>query len=267
MANRTWSRIPSHYVGMWALLMTLSIAYIGAMSISPDLVTSAVPTVKIGAVLLDEDDREIRTAAAEAETLRRQLFSARAELNAMRGELARRSDRETTLVLKLAALEARDAKAAETAAITEAALPKTAAATPKQPEKPRTPKPPGLSAVERLANSGGPATPAGTTGPPGPIETGSVAPQSRGEGGAAGIQLGTGPSVDALRLNWTLLSQRHQGLLQRLQPRYTAARGATGAYDLIAGPVPNAGDAERICDALRAQNVSCKVGAFGGNAL
>jgi hypothetical protein len=89
---------------------------------------------------------------------------------------------------------------------------------------------------------------------------------------AAAVQLGTGPSVDALRLNWSMLSQRHQAMLQKLQPRYTAshdqAPGGTGtAYDLIAGPLPNIAEAQKLCDALRAQYVSCRVGTFGGNAL
>jgi hypothetical protein len=211
---------------------------------------------------------DLRRTAAEAEVLKRQLFAARAELNGVRGELARRSDRETTLALKLAALEAKEARAAE--ALAAEAAQKTAARPPEK--RPPLPLQKPLSAVERLAAQAG-APPSGVqlAAPPGvqaraanTIETGSVTAASKPDATSA-IQLGTGPSVDALRLNWSLLQQRHQGVLQKLQPRYTG--GASGsAFDLIAGPLPPA-EAQRACDALRAQNVSCKVGSFGGNAL
>ncbi len=283
MSTRARTSLSTPYVAVWVLLTTVAVAYMGAMAVKPELVAGAVPRIHIGSLLLDEDDTELRRQAFEAETLRRQLFSARAELNGLRGEVARRTDRETTLTLKLASLEAEEARAAELAANEAARKPPVRTAE----KRPLPPKP--MSAVERLAakvNSGreaGNAFPAGvqfaapptatrtaTGGAPDAIETGSVADASPAEA-TAGIQLGTGPSVDALRLNWTLLQQRHGGALQRLQPRYMSSRGAAPgaqgqAFDLIAGPLPPA-EAQRTCDALRARNVACKVGGFGGNAL
>lgn len=290
MSINTRPSLPALYVGTWALLMTVALAYLGMMAARPDLVAGAIPNVRLGSLFLDEDDIELRRQAFEAESLRRQLFSARAELNGLRGEVARRADRETTLALKLASLEAKEARAAEALAVAEAAAAKATPGRIAAEKRPAPPKP--MTAVERLAAQAASGT--GTTGstgsgipagvqfaapptvsrtaiaptanaPPGnPIETGTIPP-------SAGIQLGTGPSVDALRLNWTLLQQRHQGALQKLQPRYTTSREAgTGgegpAYDLIAGPLPPA-EAQRTCEALRAQNVACRVSGFGGNAL
>ena len=289
MSTSARTSLPSHYVSAWAMLMTVALAYMGAMAARPDLVAGALPSVRIGSLLLDEDDTELRRQASEAETLRRQLFSARAELNGLRGEVARRSDRETTLSLKLAALEAKEKRAAELAA-TEAAEAASAKAPTSRTAaaRPLPPKP--MSAVERLAAAADKGKTAGAGGLPAGIqlaapptatrsapsqangiETGSVATAAPKVEATSGIQLGTGPSVDALRLNWTLLQQRHQGVLQKLQPRYTASRdagpgGQGAAFDLIAGPLP-AAEAQRTCDALRAQNVACKVGGFGGNAL
>src|SRR5690606_7785179 len=76
--------------------------------------------------------------------------------------------------------------------------------------------------------------------------------------GAQGVQLASGPSLDALRLSWVLLTERHGASLKGLQPRYVTGNEAGGkAYDLVAGPIASAEDAERICAGLRAKKVSC----------
>jgi hypothetical protein len=88
--------------------------------------------------------------------------------------------------------------------------------------------------------------------------------------GTVGVRLGTGPSVDALRMTWGLVNEKGRTTLDRLQPRYMASTQPTAggtAYDLVAGPLPNAAEAQRVCEQLRAQKLNCSVGAFGGNAL
>lgn len=289
MAASAPTKLPTYYTGLWAMLTLFAVAYMGTVTIRPDLIGEALPSVKLASVLMDEDDQELRRAAGENDALRQQLFTARAELNGLRGELARRSDRETSLSLKLAALEAREAKLAETQAAEAAAAAAKAATAARLAEKAKLAKPqqpaqasPGLSAVERLAAAAGtqpaPASLAQPQKPasPAPIETASIPatqskPETQAGAAPAAVQLGTGPSVDALRLNWSSLSQR-QAALQKLQPRYTTSRegapGGTGtAYDLIAGPLPSAAEAQKLCESLRAQYVSCRVGTYGGNAL
>lgn len=266
MAAPARIKLPMAYIGLWAILLSLAMTYVTALTVRPDVVARVMPPVRIGAILLQESDRDIRRAALETEALRKQLFAARAELNGVRGELARRSDRETTLALKLAAIEAAEARRAEAEAAAAApATPAgnaTALAAAKALEKARAQKSTSMQAVERLAN-------AGTV----PVETASLpaSPVAKADGQQVGLQLGTGPSVDALRLNWQLLSQRYQPQLQRLQARYSTNREAAApgqpAYDLIAGPLPNAAEAQRVCAELRAQKVGCKVSGFGGSAL
>ena len=76
-----------------------------------------------------------------------------------------------------------------------------------------------------------------------------------------GVQLGSGPSLDAIRLNWSLLSEQHGDALGRLQPHFTAtgtpAAGQT--FDLVAGPIKSVADAKKICKALAARGTDCKV--------
>jgi hypothetical protein len=276
MATLTRTRPSAFYLVTWGLLASIAGVYMASVSLKPGLVARIAPPVKLATLLLDEDDAELRRTAAEAEMLQRNYYAARAEIASMRVELSRRTDREASLSQQIALLEAREAKVAEAEAAAQpsavasrkAAVAQIVAKAPRSAPRAEPPAKaePALSAVERLANASG-AAPRATA----PIETSSLPPQARVEPtGPAGIVLSTGPSLESLKLNWQVLSQRHQDDLQRLQPRYTAntAPGASGqAYDLVAGPLPSAADAQRVCAALRAKYVSCKVGTFTGNAL
>jgi hypothetical protein len=83
-----------------------------------------------------------------------------------------------------------------------------------------------------------------------------------------GVQLATGPSVDSLRLSWSLLADRHADALRNLSPRYVAGSNAFGeTFDLVAGPLKSAADAQRLCKSLEARAVPCKVGDYTGEGL
>lgn len=88
--------------------------------------------------------------------------------------------------------------------------------------------------------------------------------------GAIGLKISNGRSLDALRLSWSLLSDRHPSQLGRMQARY-AARVPEGdgepTFDLIAGPVKTAAEAKRVCKALAAKNIPCQIGSFSGPSL
>lgn len=83
-----------------------------------------------------------------------------------------------------------------------------------------------------------------------------------------GVQISSGASVDSLRLSWSLLSDRHSEALKNLEPRFVA-RGdeAAPTFDLIAGPIKSRSDAQKVCKALAAKGVPCKVGDYLGEAL
>lgn len=112
------------------------------------------------------------------------------------------------------------------------------------------------------------------------IETGSIsapAPVSFGRAivkpapqpaRQVGLKIANSTSVDALRLTWGLLNERHGEALKRLNPRYVNGGSmASPSYDLIAGPVKNAAEARRMCNSLAARGISCSVGSYEGNAL
>ena len=84
--------------------------------------------------------------------------------------------------------------------------------------------------------------------------------------GPVGVEIANGPSLDALRLNWSLLAERHSSQLKNLEARYLSA-GEGQPYQLLAGPITSQDEAKRVCAQLQAKRVACRVTGFGGNAL
>ena len=83
-----------------------------------------------------------------------------------------------------------------------------------------------------------------------------------------GVQLATGPSIASLQLNWSVLADRNNDALGHLQPRYTTSgKPSKKTYDLVAGPLGTAQQAEIICKVLGERGHSCKVGAYRGSVL
>ncbi|MGI9475473.1 MAG: hypothetical protein ACR2PI_02120 [Hyphomicrobiaceae bacterium] len=82
----------------------------------------------------------------------------------------------------------------------------------------------------------------------------------------AALSLSTAQSVTGLRASWLLLTSRHPETFGGYQPRYVADQ-VNGTYRLIAGPILNHAEADRICNELRAQSVSCGVTSYIGSAL
>jgi hypothetical protein len=85
-----------------------------------------------------------------------------------------------------------------------------------------------------------------------------------------GLDLGSAPSVEALRLAWTAAVRKHGRFLEGLYPvvhMRERPRGGT-EFRLIAGPLPNAPAAARACTALTAAGGgSCTAVPFEGQRL
>ena len=81
------------------------------------------------------------------------------------------------------------------------------------------------------------------------------------------IRLTAAPSIDALRLSWSLMSERYANELGGLQPRYVAGGAPAAPYALVAGPITDESEAHRRCALLIARGIPCSVDSFTGNAL
>lgn len=82
-----------------------------------------------------------------------------------------------------------------------------------------------------------------------------------------GVRLTAGPSVDALRLSWSLMTERHGAELSQLEPRYVVGSTPSAPFALIAGPLPSNEQAKSLCASLARKGIPCSVDTFIGNAL
>ena len=100
------------------------------------------------------------------------------------------------------------------------------------------------------------------TGMPGPAE--SVATKTD-----FGVDVGGNPSIEGLRTLWTTLKASQPALFEGLRPVITVREGKSGSVELrlVAGPLPNASIAARLCAALGATGQACQPAVFDGQRL
>ncbi len=99
-----------------------------------------------------------------------------------------------------------------------------------------------------------------------PVKTGTLAqPQATGRK-QAGLLIASGPSVDAMRLSWNVITQNHGVALGPVEPRILPA-GDGSVFQLIAGPYATDADAAKACANLRSRGVTCRMTEFTGAAL
>jgi hypothetical protein len=85
-----------------------------------------------------------------------------------------------------------------------------------------------------------------------------------------GIDLGGEKTVDGLRARWATLRGNHGSTLDGLRPLISVKEGqkaGTVELRLVAGPLPNAADAARVCARLQTKAVPCIPTVFDGQRL
>ena len=100
------------------------------------------------------------------------------------------------------------------------------------------------------------------TGMPGPAE--SVATKTD-----FGVDIGGNASIEGLRTLWTTLKAGQPALFEGLRPVITVREGKSGSVELrlVAGPLPNASIAARLCAALGVAGQACQPAVFDGQRL
>jgi hypothetical protein len=267
--------LPRHYVALWVVLSSMALTYLVTLSVRPDLAQGfgeqVAALVGVESSPSDEAARELHDeqARADIEALRSALDAVQREAAALRAKAAASEEQRQDLATRLAAVEAQRAA--------EQGLPIATASVNHGPlEGPAAARPDGLAG--RAVDGHVVEAPRESELPerkPQPRESERVtfgAPQVKPAAAPPesprGVQIATGPSVDALRISWMLLSERHKEILKHYEPRFVPATGGKApTYRLIAGPIESTGAANRVCGELRARRVTCGVSAFGGEPL
>lgn len=279
------------YVALWSALGTAAAAYVGFLALSQD---AHVPPGSAGV----SDQRFASHISGEISGVKESIAQVQLDLAKLKTDLAGQDARGKVLSAQLNAIERKLGGDASNASEATAPQPEAPTATSAPSGKPSTKVPAAGTTEVQAPASPSPADPrivnAEQLISPADLglETASVAvPPAKASKTAAktvaatepidfgtavvkpapkpvGIQISSGASVDSLRLSWSLLSDRHAETLKNMEARYVA-RGdeASPTFDLIAGPIKSKAEAQRVCKALAAKNVPCKVGDFLGEGL
>jgi len=245
------------YVLLYLLAATLAGAYLIFLGVRPDLVAMWRSKSNETQTAIVETRRDVDRALADIDPLKQDVGEVKSEVAAIKAGMQEGAERDRMLLEKVETLER-----AATAVPSE-----KVAAAPPAPKKLAAPAP---AAKAPAASAKAPAA-ATQKQASGAIETGSIEQQ---KGAAArppqqvGVLLATGPSLDALRLSWTILNDRAADAVRMLHPRYVVSgKDNERTYGLIAGPLETVADAKAVCKTMSERGMACEVSQFRGNAF
>lgn len=254
------------YLAIWALLASIALGYLALLAIRPDLASSLIVGPSESTPESNRGQRAMTKALAELSDVKKTLAKVEGEISALRQQMADGAKRSAELEARVLALEAaRRAEATPIAAAPAGAFQTTVAGT-------------NANAAIETGTIAGAAVEAavtdrGSKAPPLPVaKAAAMAAAAKSEpkekGPPVALLVGTGPSVDALRLSWQLIQDTNGRLVKSLEPRYVESPTEPGAFQLFAGPVESKEEAQRLCQRLKAKQVRCSVSAnFAGQPL
>jgi hypothetical protein len=247
------------YVLLWLLMASLALAYLTFLGARPDIVAAWRAEAVDPQQALQETKQNVDRALADLDPLRQSVGEVKMEVASLKTGAEEAATRDKILLDKVEALEQTvTANAQAKAAPVAAANPVAPPAARKAPTK-----------VEPLA-SATPAHQAPAKSAP-PIETGSIEQNAKAAAPKppqVGILLATGPSVDSLRLSWTILTDRNAEAVRGLQPRYVSSgKGEERTFGLVAGPVQTTDAAKALCKTIIEHGMACEVSVYKGTAF
>jgi hypothetical protein len=252
------------YTALWGVAGLLAAAYAGAVLVGQEPFTSIA-----GRWTAQERDTSEMAAAlartqSEVAQLQRSVGTLESDMSRVKTQTAQADAREQAAAARVDAVESRVEKIGSQIAqvFAKAAPPQKSA-----PAAVAAARPPVGAAIETGA------LPAKDISLPSQrelaaarrAEPGPVAALSPPAAPAAAILLARGPSLDALRLSWSLLNERHKSSLGTLEPRVVTSE--PGTHQLVAGPFASVADAAKACATLKSRGVTCQPAEFKGEGL
>jgi hypothetical protein len=268
------SRTLTPYVIGWSVLAAASLLYLGALATQPALVAGYLGADDTAAStdqpLTPASETAVKEVAGDVQTLRNTIDLFRSELIELRAQVSNQTETARDIAGRVASLEQNPAvqRVAKEQAAKDAAKEKALAEAKAKEDKK-------LAAAEKkkALETGSVASPAAgaiTFGPATVTTTIAVPPGDAAApaGNLVGVQIARGPSVDSLRLSWTLLNERHGDAIRTLEPRVTTdVSGPNQTFDLVVGPIANVDEARKLCHELAMKATPCQVARFTGDAL
>lgn len=254
------------YLAIWALLASIALGYLALLAIRPDLASGLIVGPSESTPESNRGQRAMTKALAELSDVKKTLAKVEGELSALRQQLTDGAKRSAELEARVAALETgRRAEATPIAGAATGAFQTVVASADAN------------VGIETGTLAGatveGAVSDRGSKAPPLPVAKAAVIAaaaksEPKEKGPPVALLVGTGPSVDALRLSWQLIQDGNGRLVKSLEPRYAESAAEPGVFQLYAGPVESKEEAQRLCQRLKAKQVRCSVSAtFVGQPL
>jgi hypothetical protein len=274
------------YLVVWGLLAAGGLTYLTSLAWQVEF---RVPAQEQQAAVVDPElgVRVANRALAEIGSVQQTVRSIQRDLGRLKDTVDQRDEQERGAQARLAALEERVTSLATPSPVAAVAPPsniinakqkaaeRSKAVTEKRAAEQR--------ATSRIVSVGEAPAPGEDPAPaPAPdagatkLETGSIPastptvtfgqPQVTVARQGYSVQVGAGPSLDALRLTWSKLVERH-GALAVLQPRFVAPKPGSGIYRLVAGPLASKADAEKVCADMGVGHQGCLATTAVGQPL
>jgi hypothetical protein len=273
------------YTVIWSMLGVLGLSYLGVAIFEPAWLGDLTPASARNGALTEE---AVLNLATDVAGLRSSIAKLQLDVASVKADVTSQASQTQLLGTQLSALE--DKVRLGQTTISSAAVPALSAAERRTAETASTMSMGAMDAdSEPVAKPGSKGTEIINAGPAqqAPIVTGSVEPRAgtskaknskddvisfgpavvKPTAKPIGIEIGSGPSVDGLRLSWSQLTEQNEKLKQ-LTARYAdSGDAANPGFSLIAGPVKSKAEAIRICKDLISHYQTCKVGEFKGDEL
>jgi hypothetical protein len=251
------------YLLTWGLLAAGGLTYLASLAWHVDLRTPTQQQAVQPAIDPAQGLRVATKALAEIDSVQHTVSEMQKDLGQLKETVGQRDAQDREAQSRLSALEERVSTLAtpppapvviSVPSAKQKAADKAKAAAEKRASEQRA-----TARVVAVVEEQKPETQAAAEPPAAPakLETGSipVSPPSITFGEpevtpvrqAYAVQLGAGPSLDALRMSWMALRDQHGDALASLQPRFVAPRSSTGPYRLVAGPLSSKADADKVC--------------------
>jgi hypothetical protein len=268
-------RILSAYLLFWIVGAIFAAAYLALLGTHPEIFASSQSGPDIEQQVA-QAQRDVNRVYSDIDPLKQSVGEIKSDVEKLKTAQQQASDRDQQLMDKIATIETTAASGKTMAQADAAAQPtaksqhKTVAAASPDPAEEVTvvaPIKPQKTAAAQKSNA---------------IETGSIAhkaekapaaPSAATTTAAAkptqiGLLLGSAPSVDAVKLNWTILNDRHADAVRNLHPRYVASgKGSERTYALLAGPVASPEQAKTLCKLMMDRGLACEVSTYRGTAF